>query len=87
MEDAADVVRAIVRDLQGKSEADLRAANPDDPFGALSRPLDPHRARAQELGCDRAELRRVACRTYRDIVPTGPAAEEFLAQMLSDCVN
>ncbi len=84
---AADVVRGIVRDLQGKSEADLRAANPDDPFGALQRPLDAYRTRADELGCDRAELRRAACRTYRDIAPNGPAAEEFLSQMIADCVN
>lgn len=84
---AAAVVRGIVRELQGKSEADLRASNPDDPFGPLVAPLEPYRARAAELGCDRSELRRAACRSYRDITPTGPAAEEFLAQMLSDCVN
>jgi hypothetical protein len=84
---AADVVRGIVRDLQGKSEADLRAENPDDPFGVLQRPLDPYRARADELGCDRAELRRAACRTYRDIAPNGPASEEFLAQVIADCLN
>jgi hypothetical protein len=87
MEAASDVVRVIVADLQGTSETDLRATNPDDPFGALQRPLDPYRARADELGCDRTELRRAACRTYRDIAPNGPAAEEFLAQMLDDCVN
>lgn len=87
MEGAAVVVRTIVRDLQGKSESDLRAADPDDPFGALQRPLDPYRAKAGELGCDLAELRRAACRAYRDIAPNGPAAEEFLSQMLADCVN
>jgi hypothetical protein len=84
---AAEVVRGIVRDLQGKSEADLRVANSEDPFGALQRPLDPYRTRADELGCDRAELRRAACRSYRDIAPNGPAAEEFLAQMIADCLN
>lgn len=82
---SAALTRAIVRDLQGKTEADLRVANPDDPYGALLRPFDAYRARAQQLGCDQVQLRRLACPEYQDIEPTGPAAEEFLSLVPDTC--
>jgi len=82
---AAQVTRAIVRDLQGKTEADLRATNAADPFAELLRPYDAYRARAVELGCDQAELVRVACQEYQDIEPNGPVAEEFLARVRDTC--
>ena len=82
---AAQVTRAIVADLRGKTEADLRAADSADPFGELLRPYDAYRQRATALGCDPTELVRSACREYQDIAPTGPVAEEFLARVADTC--
>lgn len=82
---SAALTRSIVRDLQGKTEADLRLANPDDPYGALLRPYDAYRTRADQLGCDQVQLRRLACPEYQDIEPTGPAAEEFLSLVPDTC--
>jgi hypothetical protein len=76
---AAQLTRTIVRDLQGKTVADLRAANPDAPYAELLQPFDAYRARAEKLGCDQGELRRLACKEYRGIQPNGPVSEEFLA--------
>lgn len=82
---SAALTRSIVRDLQGKTEADLRLANPDDPYGQLLRPYEAFRARATQLGCDTVQLRRLACPEYQDIEPTGPAAEEFLSRVPDTC--
>ena len=82
---SAQLTRTIVRDLQGKTEADLRATNPAEPFAELLRPYDAYRARAAELGCDLVQLRRLSCEEYQDIEPNGPVAEEFLARVPDTC--
>lgn len=82
---SAALTRNIVRTLQGRTEADLRAANPADPYGALLQPYDAYRTRADELGCDQVQLRRLACPEYQDIEPNGPAAEEFLSRVPDTC--
>ena len=82
---SAQLTRAIVRDLQGKTEADLRAADAAQPFAELLRPYDAYRARAAQLGCDQVQLRRLACAEYQDIEPNGPVAEEFLALVPDTC--
>jgi hypothetical protein len=76
---SAQLTRTIVRDLQGKTVADLRAANPEEPYAELLRPFDAYRTRANELGCDQGELRRLACKEYQGIQPNGPVSEEFLS--------
>jgi hypothetical protein len=76
---AAQLTRSIVRDLQGKTVADLRAANPEQPYAALLQPYDAYRDRAKDLGCDQGQLRRLACKEYQGIQPNGPVSEEFLA--------
>lgn len=76
---SAQLARTIVRDLQGKTIADLQAASPEAPFGPLLRPFDAYRTRATELGCDRDQLRRLACPAYQGIKPNGPVSEEFLS--------
>ncbi len=76
---SAQLTRTIVRDLQGKTVADLRAANPEEPYAELLRPFDAYRTRATELGCDQGQLRRLACKEYQGIQPNGPVSEEFLA--------
>ena len=85
VERSAALTRSIVRTLQGKTEADLRAANPDDPYGALLQPYEAYRTRADDLGCDQVQLRRLACPEYQDIEPNGPAAEEFLSRVPDTC--
>jgi hypothetical protein len=82
---AARVARQVVDDLQGKSAAELTAQHPDDPFTALTAPFEPFQARADQLGCDRGELRRLACTAYQGIEPTGPLTEEFLARVDEVC--
>ena len=76
---SAQLTRTIVRNLQGKTVADLRAADPSEPYAELLRPFDPYRNRATELGCDTGQLRRLACREYQGIKPNGPVSEEFLS--------
>ena len=76
---AAQLTRTIVRDLQGKTVADLRAANPEQPYAELLQPFDAYRARAKDLNCDPGELRRLACKEYQGIQPNGPVSEEFLS--------
>ena len=78
---AAQLTRTIVRDLQGKTIADLRAANPEDPYAELLRPFDVYQKRAGELGCDQGQLRRLACKEYQGIQPNGPVSEEFLSRV------
>lgn len=82
---SAALTRVIVRSLQGMSEADLRSADPQDPYADLLRPYDAFRVRAEQLGCDQVQLRRLACPEYQDIEPTGPAAEEFLSRVPDTC--
>lgn len=82
---SAQLTRAIVRSLQGKTEADLRATNPEDPYGALLEPYRAYQTRADQLGCDQVQLRRLACPEYQDIEPSGPAAEEFLSRVPDTC--
>jgi hypothetical protein len=82
---AADVAAQVVTDFQGKSAADLDPGTAEDPYPELTRPFAPFEARAQELDCDRGELRRLACEAYQGIEPSGPATEELLAQLTELC--
>jgi hypothetical protein len=82
---AGRVLDGIVRGLGSKDAEALRAANPDDPFGALTAPFAAFEQRAAELGCDRAELRRLACESYKGVRPQGPAAEQYLARVTESC--
>lgn len=82
---AARVAREVVTEMQGKTSAELTAANRDDPFAALTKPFAPFQARADQLGCDRGELRRLACTAYQGIEPNGPLTEEFLARVDEVC--
>jgi hypothetical protein len=85
VERAVPVVRSVVEDLRGKTSAELVLMDADDPYAELTRPFAPFQARAEELGCDPAELRRLACPAYRSIEPTGPLAREFLARVAEVC--
>jgi hypothetical protein len=85
VERAVPVVRQLVEDLRGKTSADLELTGADDPYAVLTRPFEPFQARAEELGCDAGELRRLACSAYRGIEPTGPLAQEFLARVGELC--
>jgi hypothetical protein len=87
VERAARVARNVVADLAGKSAADLKAeaADPQNPFASLEAPFAPFVDRADELGCDRGELRRLACSAYQGIDANGPAAEEFLSRVTEVC--
>jgi hypothetical protein len=71
--------------VQGKTVADLEAANPKDPFAPLEAPFATFRTRAEELHCDTGELRRLACTAYQGIDASGPVAEEFLARTRDVC--
>ena len=82
---AARVARQVVAEMQGKNSAELAAADSDDPFAALTKPFEPFQARADQLGCDRGELRRLACTAYQGIEPNGPLTEEFLARVDEVC--
>ncbi|HEV8298093.1 MAG TPA: hypothetical protein VGQ20_12370 [Acidimicrobiales bacterium] len=87
IERAARVAKQVVADLAGKSAADVAAdaTDPNEPFAALEEPFAPFQARADSLGCDRGELRRLACSAYQGIESNGPAAEEFLARVDDIC--
>jgi hypothetical protein len=82
---AADLAAQVVADLEGKSPADLDPGTAEDPYPELTRPFAAYEARAQELGCDRGELRRLACAAYQGIEPSGGAGEEYLAQLTEVC--
>jgi hypothetical protein len=82
---AATVAARVVADHSGEASTDLDPGTAEDPYPELTRPFAAFEARAEQLGCDRGELRRLACQAYRGIVPTGPAMEEFLDQLTSTC--
>jgi hypothetical protein len=82
---AADVAAQVVADLEGKSPADLDPGTEDDPYPELTRPFAAYEARAEQLGCDRGELRRLACNAYQGIEPSGGAGEEYLAELTEVC--
>jgi hypothetical protein len=83
---AAELTQRIVHDLQGKTIEDLRTANPEDPWAPLLEPFEAFQDRAETLGCDRAQLRRLACPAYQSIEPNGPVSEEFLSMVPdTDC--
>jgi hypothetical protein len=82
---AAVVAAQVVADLAGKSATDLDPGTAEDPYPELTRPFAAYEARAEELGCDRGELRRLACEAYQGIEPSGGAGEEFLAQLIEVC--
>jgi hypothetical protein len=85
VERAADTAAEVVEQFRGTSAADLDPGTAEDPYPELTQPFAPFEARAEDLGCDRGELRRLACQAYQGIEPTGPAMEEFLAQLTELC--
>jgi hypothetical protein len=82
---ASTVAKQVLHSVAGKSIDDLQAENPGQPYAPLTKPFEPFAARATELGCDTAELRRVACDAYQDLQAKGPVAEEFLSTVLDTC--
>jgi hypothetical protein len=82
---AAKVAQQVVDEYRDKNPGDLDHGTADDPFPELTHPFAPFEARANELHCDRGELRRLACEAYQGIQATGPAMEEFLAALTDDC--
>ena len=85
VERASSTAKKVLKSIEGQTKADLEGANPTDPFQPLTEPFERFKLRAAELGCDEGELRRLACVAYRDLKPTGPAAEEYLARVVSTC--
>ena len=85
VDEAAGVARDLVQEYAGATVDQLDPGTPDDPFPELTQPFAAYRDRADELGCDQGELRRLACDAYRSIEPTGPAIEEFLADLDTVC--
>ena len=82
---AAATAAEVVAQFAGKSAGDLDPGTSEDPYPELTRPFARYEARAQELGCDRGELRRLACEAYEGIEPSGPATEELLSQLTELC--
>ena len=82
---ASTVAKKVLQSIAGKSLDDLQAENSTEPFAPLTKPFEPFAARAAVLGCDGAELRRVACDAYQDLQAKGPVAEEFLSTVLDTC--
>jgi hypothetical protein len=85
VEEAALVARDLGEQFAGASGDDIDPGTPDDPYPELTEPFEPYRVRAAELGCDAGELRRLACDAYQGLEPTGPAMEEFLAELDDVC--
>jgi hypothetical protein len=85
VERAAAVAEQVVAEHAGDALTDLDPGTAEDPYPELTRPFAAYEARAEELGCDRGELRRLACEAYRGIQQTGPAMEEFLAELTATC--
>jgi hypothetical protein len=85
VERAADVAAQVVADHTGENATDLDPGTVEDPYPELTRPFAAYEARAEELGCDRGELRRLACEAYQGIAPTGGATEEFLDALTVTC--
>jgi hypothetical protein len=82
---ASTVAKQVLQSVAGKSLDDLEAENSAEPFAPLTKPFEPFAARATVLGCDGAELRRVACDAYQDLQAKGPVAEEFLSTVIDTC--
>jgi hypothetical protein len=85
VERAAAVAEQVVADHAGDNATDLDPGTAEDPYPELTRPFAAYEARAEELGCDRGELRRLACEAYQGIEPTGGATEEFLDALTETC--
>lgn len=85
VERASGTAKKVLKSIEGQTKEDLEAANPTDPFQPLTQPFERFKLRATELGCDEGELRRLACVAYKDLQPTGPAAEEYLARVVATC--
>jgi hypothetical protein len=85
VDEAATVAAQVVEELRDKTSAELDPGTEEDPFPELTRPFAAFEARAEQLGCDRGELRRLACSAYTGIEATGPATEEFLASVDAVC--
>jgi hypothetical protein len=84
---AADVTRGVLRDVAGLTMAELQVDDAADPFAALREPYAGFEERATELGCGEAELTRLACESYPDVVDeaSGEVAEAFLADYYAAC--
>jgi hypothetical protein len=82
---ASKVAQQVVEEFRDKSASELDQGTAEEPFPELTRPFAPFAARADQLQCDRGELRRLACDAYQGIQPTGPAMEEYLAQLKEVC--
>jgi hypothetical protein len=82
---AADVAAQVVADHAGDNATDLDPGTAEDPYPELTRPFAAYAARAEDLGCDPGELRRLACEAYEGIEPTGGATEEFLDALTETC--
>ncbi|HEX7096112.1 MAG TPA: hypothetical protein VF183_09525 [Acidimicrobiales bacterium] len=85
VERAVPVAQELAERFAGVSVDQLDPGTPERPFPELTEPFEPFRARAEELGCDEGELRRIACDAYQGIEPTGPAIEELLAAIETTC--
>ena len=85
VERAAPVARDVAQELAGVGPDELDPGTSEQPFPQLTEPFEPFRRRAEQLGCDDGELRRLACDAYQGLEPTGPAIEEFLAAIDSVC--
>lgn len=82
---AVPVARELAEQFAGVGVDELDPGTAERPFPQLTEPFEPFRARAEQLGCDAGELRRLACDAYQGITGTGPAIEEFLAAIDSVC--
>jgi hypothetical protein len=82
---ASKVAQQVVEEFRDKSASELDHGTAEEPFPELTRPFAPFAARAEQLQCDRGELRRLACDAYQGIQPTGPAMEEYLSQLEEVC--
>lgn len=87
VEASASTTREILEDVAGLTLAELASENPDDPFAPLNEPYAEFEERAQQLGCGREELTRLACEAYAPLVAEadGEVAEEFLSEYFADC--
>lgn len=84
---SAEVTRSVLTDVAGLTMADLQAQDTEDPFASLRAPYAGFAERAEELGCGDAELTRLACESYDDVVDAavGEVAEAFLEDYYAAC--
>lgn len=85
VERAAPVARQLAEQYAGVAADELDPGTAEQPYPQLTEPFEPFRTRAEQLGCDAGELRRLACDAYQGIEGTGQAIEEFLAAIESVC--